>query len=101
MGFVSDLGRIAFFQAINQYCATVIQQLYGEVHCARASMHCKTVNQPTSGQAKEYERRHTDRLHRIGFFKDALPEEIQENYRWMLRQLTTTPCSFNTVPNAD
>lgn len=34
MGLVSDTARIAFYIAINQYCATIIQQLHGEVHSA-------------------------------------------------------------------
>ena len=75
MGLVSDMGRIAFYQAINQCCATVIQQLWSEVQCDKGNMHCKTVFQPTSGKAIDYPRRHRDRLAKIGFCKDALEDE--------------------------
>ena len=75
MGLVSETGRVAFYQAINQCCATVIQLLYGEVHCAKMPIHVKTVHQPTSGNAIHYEKRHEDKPHKVGFFIDSLPED--------------------------
>jgi hypothetical protein len=48
MGLVNVSGRIAFGQALNQYCATIIQLSYGETRYPQGDeLIMKTVAKPT------------------------------------------------------
>ena len=44
MGLVNLQGRIAFFQAINQYCATIFELLFYETEAGKSNVHIKTLH---------------------------------------------------------
>jgi len=92
MGLVNVSGRIAFAQALNQYCATIIQLSYGETRYPfKCNVMMKTVMKPTNGTKSIYQfSRYEAKLKELSF-DSGVKERHQEIYRNMLEYLSASP----------
>jgi hypothetical protein len=70
MGLVNLQGLIAFFQALNQYCATVFELLFYETEAGKAPVHIKTLHQPTYGRKMAKPDNHKFLLFRVNCWQD-------------------------------
>jgi hypothetical protein len=105
MGLVNLQGRIAFFQALNQYCATVFELLFYETEAGKAPVHIKTLHQPTYGRKMSKPDNHRFLLLRVNCWQDEEDEDAINKaataFRSVLKSLTMLPCMKRDFSNED
>lgn len=94
MGLLNVQGRLAFFIAVNQCCATVFELLYHEIEAA-GEVPIRNLSQPTYGRKRTDEINHANGFAEMSFhYESTIPKHYKkasEEYGYVLQQLSMTP----------